>query len=130
MTAFTSAVAAETADVERVFELGTVPATPDYPYSVYSVTLGAGVGYTLDSASGPRKGTVTVQTFGRTEGGAADHADAITARLLDKQLPATGWETTPLRFGLEPAPVRAAEPENSGVVGLTYTFTFTATPQE
>jgi hypothetical protein len=120
------AVAGATAGVQRNYELGKVPAKPDYPYSTYAATLGPADGYTLDSVGGLRQGEVLVQSFARTEGAASEQLEQVAACLLDQILSAAGWTTTPLRYALRPVVLRQSEPENAGVISITATFTFTA----
>lgn len=127
MTALMTAVATATASVPRLYPVNGVPATPTYPYGVYSATLGRGDAYTLDSQHGTRWGRVTVQTFGTIADAALDHMDKVTALLLDKRLTITGHRATPMRSELDPAIVR--DPDDNGVVGVTAVLTFTATEE-
>lgn len=123
-----TAVAAATAAVPRLYAIGSVPATPTYPYGVYSAVLGRGEEpYPLDSRTIMRNGRVTAQTFAHTATAALDLMDAITARLLDVGLDVAGYECTPCRIELDPVVIR--DPDDSGVVGVTATFTFTATKE-
>lgn len=126
MTDWHAAVATATAGVQRLYELGKVPAGPTYPYGVYSATLGRGSAYTMDSRHGARLGLVTVQTFGRTVDSATDLMEQVTRALLDKRLPAAGWETTPLRAFLDQPSVNR-DPNDNGVITVTMPFNFTAT---
>lgn len=121
------AVAAATAAVPRLYPVGGVPATPTYPYGAYSALLGRGDAYTLDSVHGERWGRVTVQTFGKTAASALDHMDKVTAAVLDQALAIAGMRATPCRIELDPAVVR--DPDAAGVIGVTSTFTFTATKE-
>jgi hypothetical protein len=127
MTAPMTAVATATASVARLYPIGSVPASPTYPYGVYSASLGRGDVYTLDSVQGIRFGRVTFQTFGHTADAALDHMDKVAALLQDKRLTISGWRPTPSRAELDPRVVR--DPDDSGVVGVTATWTFTATKE-
>jgi hypothetical protein len=127
MTALMDAVATATAPVPRLYPLNGVPANPAYPYGVYSAALGRGDAYTLDVSHGLRWGRVTVQTFGRTADAALDHMDKVIAAVLDKRLSITGYGSGPLVSELDPAVTR--DPDDTGVVGVTAAFTFTATKE-
>lgn len=126
------AVADATAAVARLIPIGGTPAKGAdgkviYPYGVYSVTLGRGDSYTLNSRHGLRRGRVVAQTFGKTAEAALTHMDEITERLLDEPLLAEGYECTPCRLELDPAVVR--DPDDQTVIGVTATFDFTATKE-
>lgn len=122
MTSLFEAVVDATADLPRLYPLGSVPASPTYPYGVLSAQMGRGDGYTLDSAHGLRWVRVTAQFFGRTSASALDHAEKATAALLDHSLAFDGYVTTPLRFELDPTPP-TRDPDAAGVVGVTTTLT-------
>lgn len=119
------AVAAATASAPRLYALGSVPDTPDMPYSVYSATLGRGDVLALTGSEGIRWGQVVVQSFARETENASDAAEAIRALLVGVQLDITGYSTTPCEQGLDPSIYR--DPDDRGVIGVTQTFTFTAT---
>lgn len=127
MTAPMDAVATATAGVARLYPLNEVPATPTYPYGVYSAVLGRGDVYTLDANHSLRWGRVTVQTFGKTANSALDKADAVVAALLDRTLTVAGYDCGPCVLELDPAIVR--DPDTTGVVAATTTFTFVATKE-
>lgn len=118
------AVAEATASVPRLYPLGSVPPNPTYPYGVYTATLGRGDSYTLDAREGLRWGRVTVQTFGRTADSALAIAEQARTALVGVRLDVTGYEATPLASELDPTVVR--DPDDSGVVGVTATYTLTA----
>lgn len=121
------AVAAATADVPRLYALNNVPTSPIYPYGTYSAALGRGDVYTLDSGEGVRHARVVVQTFGKTVTSALDWTERVRAALVGVSLEITGYETTPCRAELDPTVVR--DPDTAGVVGVTATYTFTATKE-
>jgi hypothetical protein len=127
MTALLTAVATATAAVPRLYAMNSVPASPSYPYGSYSATFGRGDAYTLDVSHGLRWGRVTVQTFGRTADSALSRMDEVVAALLDQRLTITGYSGGPLVLELDPAVTR--DPDDNGVVGVTATFTFTATKE-
>lgn len=127
MTDAMGAVAAATASVGRLYGVNSVPSSPTYPYGAYSATLGRGDTYTLDSREGVRHGRVVVQTFGRTATSALAKAEDSRAALVGTYLDITGYSTTPVRAELDPIVVR--DPDDSGVVAVTSTFTFTATKE-
>lgn len=127
MTDAMGAVAAATASVSRLYGLNSVPASPTYPYGTYSASLGRGDVYMLDADEGIRHGRVVVQTFGKTATSALDWAERVRTALVGKSLDITGYVTTTLRAELDPTVVR--DPDDSGVVGVTATYTFTATKE-
>lgn len=120
------AVATATADVARLYPLGGVPASPSYPYGVYSASLGRGDVTGLDGLEGIRWGQVVLQTFGRTADSALSLGEQVRSHLVGKRLVITGYETTPCEQGLDPSVIR--DPDDAGVIDVTQTFTFTATP--
>lgn len=128
MTDAMGAVAAATADVQRLYGLNSVPASPAYPYGSYSASLGRGDTYLLDSSEGVRWGRVTVQTFGRTATSALAKAEEVRTALVGTALAIDSYSTTPCRSELDPAIVR--DPDDSGVVAVTATYTFTATKEQ
>lgn len=121
------AVAAATATVPRLYPLGSVPATPTYPYGVYSASLGLAAHYTLDSRHHSRTVNVVVQTFGRTADSALTLADRVTDALLDVALTIPGYGCNPLRNSLNPTATR--DPDDSGVVGFTQALSAQATKE-
>lgn len=127
MTDAMGAVAAATASVSRLYALNSVPASPTHPYGSYSASLGRGDSYTLTD-EGIRWGRVTVQTFGKTATSALLLAEQARAALVGVALDIAGYDTTPCRSELDPAIVR--DPDTAGVVGVTATFTFTATKEQ
>jgi hypothetical protein len=122
------AVKAATIDVPRFYPLGSVPPKPPYPYGVYAAMFGGGDGYTLDSTYSVRNGLVSVQTFGKTSDSASDHMEKVLAALLDVAPDVDGWDTTPLRAGLDQAALNR-DPDDNGVLTATMPLTFTATKE-
>ena len=120
------AVAAVTASLTRFQPLNGVT-DPKYPYSVYSATLGRGDTYLMDSREGVRWGRVVVQSFGKTAESALTAAEAARDELVGTSLPIAGYRATPIRSELDPTVVR--DPDDTGVVGVTATYTFTATKE-
>lgn len=127
MTVVMDAVAAATAAVPRLYELGSAPSGVEYPYGVYSASLGRADTYTLDGTHGLRHGRVTVQTFGRTADSALSWMDDVVEALLDRRLAVSGLTCTPLAIELDPSVVR--DSDDNGVIGVTATLTFTATKE-
>lgn len=127
MSTVLAAVATATAGVARLYPLGSVPATPTYPYGVYSGSIGRGDGYSLDATYGVRYGLIVVQTFGKVGAAAEDWMDRVTAALLDQTLTIAGLDASPCQLELDPVMTR--DPDDAGVVGLTASFTFTATKE-
>jgi hypothetical protein len=127
MTDAMSAVADATAAVARLYALNSVPASPVYPYGSFSASLGRGDVYTLDASESIRHGRIVVQTFGKTATSALDLAERTRAALVGNALDITGYATTTIRAELDPAVTR--DPDTQGVVGVTTTYTFTATEE-
>lgn len=127
MTSVLDAVAAAAAGVPRVYALGDVPQSPEYPYSVYSASLGRGATYLLDNTEGIRLGRIVTQSFGRTAASAEAHCELLRAALVNQVLAITGFATTALRSELDPSMTR--DPDDTGVIGITSTLTFTATKE-
>jgi hypothetical protein len=121
---FLTAVGSTTASVARRYPTNSVPATPTYPYLVYSVAGDRGDGYTLDSRHGFRWYRIILQSFGKTLASALETDGAAVGDLLDERLTVTGFDTRPTRMEIASAIVR--DPDNQGVVGVTTTLTFTA----
>lgn len=116
-----NAVATATAAVPRLYALNSVPASPAYPYGVYSALLGSGGHYTMDSRHGTRSLRVTVQSFGRSAASALALVEKVTDALLDQSLTIPGYDCAPLRIELDPTLTR--DPDDNGIAGVTFTFT-------
>jgi hypothetical protein len=127
MTTVMEAVATAAASVAREYALNSVPPTPTYPYGVHSASLGRGDVYTLDASEGVRWGRIVHQSFGRTAESALAKTEEFRAALVGNVLAITGYSTTPVRAELDPQIVR--DPDTAGVVGVTTTYTFTATKE-
>lgn len=126
MTTLMGAVATATGGTAaRMYPIGSVPASPIYPYASYSATFGRGDAFTHDGAEGIRWGRIVVQTFGKTVDAAIDHAEKFRAGLVGQFLTVTGWSSVgPVTSELDPIADR--DPDANGVVGVTTTLTFTA----
>lgn len=131
MTAFTDAAVAKIKAVRtpspRVYEPNKVPASPQTPYAVVYALGDRGDSYTLDSTYGVRFYRVVAQSFGTSEGDAGAYDEYVTAALLDESLSVAGYDCTPCRIEVGSALVR--DPDTGGAVGITSTFTFTATKE-
>lgn len=127
MTALMDAVEDATAGSGRLYALNSAPASPQYPYGVYSATLGRGDVYMNDGGHGIRWGRVTVQTFGKTADSALTLMEAVAAALMGRVLDLADYDATPIRLELDPVTQR--DPDDNGVVGVTAAFTFTATEE-
>lgn len=121
MTALMDAVASATAAVPRLYALNSVPASPTYPYGVFSAALGRGDAYSVAAEHGVRHGGVVLQTFGRTADSALAHMEALLALLLDRRLFA---DATPLLASLDQPSVNR-DPDDNGVVTVTMPLSFT-----
>jgi hypothetical protein len=119
------AVADATAELPRLYPVGSVPASPTYPYGVFSAQQGRGDAYTLDSSAGVRWVRVTAQFFGKTSTSVLAETEQFLGALLDVRLSADGFVTTPLRLELDPTPP-TRDPDAGGVLGVTTTLTATA----
>lgn len=113
--------------VLRAYQTNSVPASPTYPYTAWSLAGDRPDAYTLDATHGLRFYRIISQSFGHTLASALDNDAKVTDALLDVALVATGYECTPCRIEVGSAVVR--DPDNSGVVGVTTTLTFAATKE-
>lgn len=131
MSVFLSAVHEATFAVPRRYPTGSVPKSPTYPYLVYSVAGDRAEAYTLDASHGVRFYRVIFQSFGRTLQSALDVDAAATEALLDRAFDPIDlpfYDCGPCRLEVPSAIVR--DPDAGGVLGVTTTLTFTATPEE
>lgn len=124
MTTPIEAVATALTGAGTFYPVGSVPASPAYPYGTYSATLGRADNYLLDRSEGLRWGLIVVQTFGRTADSALATAEAARSALVGHNLDISGYEATPIAADMDPAVVR--DPDNEGVVAVTTTLSFTA----
>lgn len=127
---FLDAVADALAPIPRAYEMNAVPPKPIYPYLVYSVADDRPAGYTLDVSHGFRFRRVTWQSFGRNLTSTRATDAAATDCLLDRRLDVEGYDCGPCtadQGGLLGALLR--DPDDSGVVGVTSSLTFTATKE-
>lgn len=132
---FLDAAAARLAAVEhpRAWLLGSVPpkTAPGfaYPYTVWSIADERAFGYTLDATHGPRFYRVTWQSFGLDLSGARDLDAIATTAFLDHVLDVPGYDVGPAtdQFGGLLGRL-ARDPDDGGVIGVTSSLTFTATP--
>lgn len=119
------------AAVARAYPVGSVPASPEYPYLAWSLSQDNPVGYSLDVVHGSQFQRVTWQAFGRTLESARAVDRAATAVWLDQTLTATGFRCDPAttQYGglLGAGPIR--DPDDNGVLSLTSSLTFTATEE-
>lgn len=132
MSTVLAATATVLVPVPRMIPLNGTPAKGAdgkviYPYGVFSGSMGRGDQYALDATYGIRYGRVVVQTFGKTAEAAEDHMDKVVAELLDQTLTIAGFDASPCQLELDPVMTR--DPDDAGVVGLTASFTFTATKE-
>ena len=121
------AVAAATAGLARQYSINEVPASPQMPYGSHSAFLGRGDVADLMGDEGIRWGQVVSQHFARTLSAAEDAAEAFRSVIVGASLNIAGFDTTPCAQPFDPAVVR--DPDDAGVVGITQTFTFTATKE-
>jgi hypothetical protein len=127
MSAVMDAVAVATAGLPRQYPLGSVPSSPPYPYGSHSASLGRGDVPTLDGFEGIRWGQIVSQHFARSASAALDAAEAFRSSIVGVSLDIAGYDTTPCQQPFDPAVVR--DPDDNGVIGVTQTFTFTATKE-
>lgn len=100
----------------RVYAIGSVPASPGYPYTVIGYAPNAPVVRTADGA-GDRVRRFTAQHFGRTDDSVEDVADATFAafdgKRVDGDLCVQEVATTITR-----------DPDDQGVLTITHTYRF------
>jgi hypothetical protein len=121
------AVAAAAASVPRLYALGEVPTAPQMPYTSFSASLGRGDALGLLGDEGIRWGQIVMQHFAATAANALDEAETARALVIGTALDIAGYDATPCEQEIDPQIVR--DPDNRGVIGVTQTFTFTATKE-
>jgi hypothetical protein len=126
MTTILDAVATATAAVPRAYQLGTVPAAPTYPYTVWSAQLLEEDVETLDGRGSIRWAQIVTQTFGRTLSAVNDQTEKFRNALLGTWLAFDGYEAGPIASELRPTPP-SRDPDAAGVLGSTSTLTAPAT---
>ena len=134
MSVFLDAVVAAVSQVlsgsmpeRRVYPLGSVPASPSYPYSVVGVTPDLAGNYTLDATHGTRNYRIWVQSFGRTAESALAYNEVADTNLLDASLEVDGYDCGPIRVQVGGSMTR--DPDDEGVVGVTSAYIFTTTKE-
>lgn len=126
MTTILDAVAAAAADVPRAYQIGSVPASPTYPYTAWSAQLLEDDVPTLDGAGSIRWVQIVAQTFGKTAAAVNAQTEAFRASVVGGWLTFDGYEAGPVTGELRPTPV-TRDPDAAGVLGSTSTFTASAT---
>lgn len=113
----------------RAYQLGSVPDDPEYPYTSWSIVADRPGGYSLDASRGFRFYRITWQSFDRTLDGAVDFDDLCADAFLDRVLAVEGHDCGPCtdQFGGLLGRVNR-DPDDGGVITVTSTLTFTATP--
>ena len=101
----------------RVFEIGSVPASPSYPYVILSDDPDVPRVRSLDG-SGPLAGRVTVQVFGRTAASVRSVSQTVVDRWDGNVVP--GGNVAALRV-LSPI---FRDADTAGVLGRTMSFVF------
>jgi len=124
MTAIMAAVATSTAAIPRLYALGSVPASPVYPYGSYQVMFGRPTGYRNDQRHTMRHARLVLQTFGRTTDAATDHLEKVITSLVDTRPVVAGYNCGPWRVEVDPIVFR--DPDDHGVMTTTTTFTLVA----
>lgn len=127
LTAAVAKVTSGRSPAPKVYPIGSVPASPGYPYSVIGVTSEAAENYTLDAHHGTRNYRIWVQSFGKTAESALAYNDAADANLLDQSLTVAGFDCGPIRVQVGAAMTR--DPDDEGVVGVTSAYIFTTTKE-
>lgn len=130
MNPFMEAVADAAADVPRLYEANEVPSKPKYPYVVYSVTGDRAAARRLDYSHGLRHHRITWQAFGKTVDSAVDMDNLMTAALLDRFLVVPGYASGPCSDAQTVLGALVRDADADGVVGVTSSLLFTATPLE
>ena len=100
----------------RVYEMGSVPASPGYPYTVIGYAPNAPVVRTANGAGDPIR-RFTVQHFGQNAASVEDHATRTFNTFDGKSI--NGDVCT-----LEVATTVTRDPDNSGVLSTTHTYRF------
>jgi hypothetical protein len=103
----------------RVYEVGSVPATPVTPYLMLSVGSGSGENYTLDEElPGTRSHRLAVQAVGKTADEVEFAVEKADAAFLGTRLDA---DCTPLHPEVSSPIFR--DPDAGGLLTCTVTYT-------
>ena len=105
--------------VQRAYKLGSVPASPAYPYAVLTLAPGAPVVRDL-GGSGDPMGRFAVQHFSRSQDALVDIADRSFATFDGQALPLPGepvcWQEVTSSI--------YRDPDDNGVLTTTHTYRF------
>ena len=114
--------------VEQVHEVGKVPATPQMPYLVMSVSSGSVENYLLSADHGSRSYRIVAQAVGKTASEVAFAVEKVDEAYLDKSLTVAGFDCSPCRPEVSSPVIR--DPDGGSLLSATVTYTFTAYPTE
>jgi hypothetical protein len=110
---------AEDAGINRVYAIGSVPATPTYPYVVVGADTGTPGLRRVGGGSTRKERRVTVQVFGRTTGSVLNLADLADDAFEDKVLSALDGGPFSMRE-LQTGILR--DPDDNGVLSILHTY--------
>lgn len=125
MTSWTAAAVDKltAAGVARAYALGSVPASPGYPYVVVMVSRDDALSPALAGGHDLVRWRVTTQTFGR-QVEQVEHFDGLAFKALQDQQLVAAIECGPCDLQVS-APTR--DPDDGGVLGVTSSYLFNAT---
>jgi len=109
-----------TAGVSRAYKMGSVPASPTYPYAVLTLDAGTPNGRTADMHAG-RIHRLSVQHFGRTQDAVLDLARLSDAAFEGVCLDDIDGDPVATRE-LTTGPYR--DPDDQGVLDVLHTYRY------
>lgn len=109
-----------TAGVARAYKLGSVPASPAYPYAVLSLSTGSTRARTLDM-NADRLREIVAQFFGRTDDSVRDLAALADEAFDGVTLDDIADEPTATRE-IGTSPYR--DPDDQGVLNILHTYRY------
>ena len=113
------AALAVTAGITRAYPLGSVPASPAYPYAVIGCDTGTPVNRRLGGGTNRKPRRVTVQIFAKSDDVVLDYADKADNAFEDKVL--STLDGSPFSMREMQTPIMR-DPDTSGVLYILHTY--------
>lgn len=113
------AALAVTAGVTRAYPVGSVPATPTYPYAVIGTDAGTPTNRRLGGGTDRKPRRVTVQIFGKSDDSVLALADLADAAFEDKVLGSLAGDPFSMREMQTPI---MRDPDAGGVLNVLHTY--------
>lgn len=112
------AALAVTAGITRAYPIGSVPASPAYPYAVIGCDTGTPTNRRLGGGTDRKPRRVTVQMFGRSDDTVLDLAGKADDAFEDKALTIAG---SPFSMRELQTPIMR-DPDTAGVLNILHTY--------